>query len=126
MGEIIMGNCDLRELRVLINLPYPIQQIQVPILHVITPISGHPNPIMHVVPLISHIYLYPPHHSHHHPPSLSFSSKTVLSSHNTKLCHPSLSRHVMIMSWHRVYHTPITAYTEYSIHSRFFVFSSFS
>ena len=66
-------------------------------------------------------------------PSLSFSSTTLPSLQNTKLSHLSLSLHVMIMSWHRVQHTPSTsihraqayteykhtpstAYTEYSIH----------
>jgi len=49
-------------------------------------------------------------------PSLSFSFTTLPSSQNTKLSHPSLSLHAMIMSLHRVQHTPSTAYTEYSIH----------
>jgi len=66
--------------------------------------------------MISHICLYPPYCSHLHPPSLSFSSTTLLSSQNTKSSHPSLSLHVMIMSWHRVQHSPSTAFTEYSIH----------
>jgi len=54
-------------------------------------------------------------------------SRTLPSSQNTKLSHPSLSLHAMIMSWHRVQayteysihreqHTPSTACTEYSIH----------
>jgi len=69
--------------------------------------------------------------------SQSFSSTTLPSLQNTKLGHSSLSLHVMIMSWHRVQHTPSTAYTkysihqvqaytEYSIHPRLFVFPSFS
>jgi len=49
-------------------------------------------------------------------PSLSFSFTTLPSSQNTKSSHPSLSLHAMIMSLHRVQHTPSTAYTEYSIH----------
>jgi len=48
--------------------------------------------------------------------SLSFSSWTLPSPKNTKLSHPSLSLHAMIMSQHRVQHTLSTAYTEYSIH----------
>jgi len=116
MGEIIMRNWDLREFRVRVNWPSPIQQVRVPIWHVITPIRGLPNPIRQVVPLISHIRPYPPHHSHLHPPSPSFSSTTLTSLQNTKLSYPSLSLHVMIMSWHRIRHTPNTAYTEYSIH----------
>ena len=99
-----------------VNLPSPIQQVRVPIQRVVTPIRGNPNPIRHVVPLITHIRSYPPHHSHLHPPSLSFSSTTLQSSQNTKLSHPSLSHHVMIMSSHRLQHTLSTAYTEYSIH----------
>ena len=50
------------------------------------------------------------------PLSLSLSSTTLPSSQDTMLGHPSLSLHDMIMSWHRVQHTPSTAYTEYSIH----------
>jgi len=41
-------------------------------------------------------------------PSLSFSSTTLPSLQNTKLSHFSLSLHVMIMSLHRVQHTPST------------------
>jgi len=48
--------------------------------------------------------------------SLSFSSTTLSSLQKTKLSHPFLSLHVMIMSWHRVQRTRSTAYTEYSIH----------
>jgi len=106
----------LREIRVRVNWPSPIRQVRVPIRRVITPIGGLANPITQVVPLISHICSYPPYHSHLHPPSLSFSSTTQPSSQNTKLGHPSLSLHDMIMSWHRVQHTPSTAYTEYSLH----------
>jgi len=117
-----MRNRDLREFGVRVNLPSPIQQVRVPIRRVITPIPGLPNPIRQVVPLISLIHSYPPHRSHLHPPSLSFSSATLPSLQNTKLSHPSLSLHVIIMSAyteysiHRVQHTPSTAYTEYSIH----------
>jgi len=46
------------------------------------------------------------------PISLFLSSKTQPSSQNTKLSHPSLSLHDMIMSWHRVQHTPSTASTQ--------------
>jgi len=53
----------------------------------------------------------PPHRSHLHTSSLAFSSTTLLSSWSTLLSHPSLSLHVIIMSWDRVPHT-----TEYSIH----------
>jgi len=84
---------------------------------VITPIQGLPNPIRQVVPLISHIRSYPPHRSHLHPPSLSFSSTSQPSSQNTKLSHPSLSLHGMIMSRHRVQHTPSTASAQYCLSS---------
>ena len=49
-------------------------------------------------------------------PALSFLFITLPSSQNTKLSHPSLSLHAMIMSLHRVQHTPSNAYTGYSIH----------
>jgi len=110
MGKNIMRNWVLREFRVQVDWPSPIWQLWDPIRHVITPIRGLPNSIRHVIPLISHICLYLPHHSHLHPPSLSFSSTTQASSQNTKLSHPSLSLHAMIMSWHWS-----TAYTEYRI-----------
>jgi len=48
--------------------------------------------------------------------SHSFSISTLPSPKNTNLSHPSLSLHAMIKSWHRVQHTPSTAYTKYSIH----------
>jgi hypothetical protein len=63
-----------------------------------------------------HIRLYPPHRSHLHPESLSFSSTTLPSSHNTMLSYPSVSLYVMIMRWHQVQHTPNIAYTKYTIH----------
>jgi len=117
MGEIIMRNWDLREFRVRFNWPSPIQQVWVPIRRGITPIRGLPKPIRQVVPLIPHIRSYPPHLSHLHPPSLSFSSTTLTSLQNTKLSYPSLSLHVMIMSWHRVQYTPSTQDCLSSLHS---------
>jgi len=91
------------------------RQVWILIRHVIAPIQGLPNPTRQVVTLVSHIRTYPPHQSHPHAPSLSFSSTTQTSSQNTKSCYPSLSLNAMIMSWHRVQHTPSTAYTEYHI-----------
>jgi len=73
-------------------------------------IRGLPHPIRQVVPLISRICSYPPHRSHLHPPSLSFSFITLPSSQHTKSSHPSISPchdHELTLS---------TAYTEYSIH----------
>ena len=49
-------------------------------------------------------------------PSPSFSFTTLPSSQNTKLSHPSVSLHAMIMSLHRLQHTPSTPYTKYCIH----------
>jgi len=59
-------------------------------------------------------------------PSLSFSSTTLPSSHNTKLSRPSPPLYVMIMSWYGVQHTLSTAYTEYIIHPRLSAFPEFS
>ena len=112
MGQIIMRNWDLREFRVRVNLPSPLREVRVPIRRVISPTQGPPNSIRQGVPLISHIRSYPPYHSHLPPPSLSFSSTTQTSLQNTKLSHPSLSLHDMILSWHRVQHTPSTASTQ--------------
>jgi len=106
-----MTNWDLREFLVWVNVPSPIRQVRVPIRRVMTPIRCLPNPIRQVIPLISHIRSYPLRRSHFHPPSLSFSSTTQPSSQNTKISHPSLSLHAMIMSWHWVQHTPSTAST---------------
>jgi len=116
MGQIIMRNCDLRDIRVRVNIPSPIWQVQVQIWCVISLIWGHLNPIRQVVPLISHLCAYSPHRSHLYPPSLSFASTTLPSSQNTKLSHPSLSLYAMMQSRHWVQHTPSTAYTKYSIH----------
>jgi len=116
MGEIIMRNGNLRELCVQVNLPSQIRQVWVMIQTAIMTIRGLPNPARQVVPMISHIRSYPPHHCHLHPLSLSFSSTIQPSSQNTKFSHPSLSLHAVIMSWHRVQHTPSTAYTKCSIH----------
>jgi len=111
MGEIIMRNWDLREFRVRVNLPSQIRQVRVPIRRVITPIRGLLNPIRQVVPLISQVRSYPPHRSHLHPPSLSFSSTTL----------PSLQEHkvkssLSISPCHHLELTPSAAYAECSIH----------
>jgi len=65
---------------------------------------------------MSHFRSYTPHCSHLHPPSPFFWSTTLTALQNTKLSHPSLSLHAMIMSWHRVQPILSTTYTEYSIH----------
>jgi len=121
MREIIMRTRELREFHAQGNLPSPIRQVRVPIWHALSLTRGLPNPICQVIPLISQMCSYPPHCSHLHPPCLSFSSTTLPSSQNTMLSHPLLSHHVVIMSWHRVQHTPSTISTHYcvsSLHSR--------
>jgi len=49
-------------------------------------------------------------------PYFCFSSTTLPSSQNTNFSHPRLSLHAIIMSWHRVQHTPSAPYTECTIH----------
>jgi len=110
-----MRNWDFREFCVRVDRPSPIGQVRVLISYVITPIRGLPNPIRQVVPGISRIRSYSPYRCHLHPPSLSFSSTTLPSSQNTKLSHPSLSLHAIIMSQHRVKYTPSTTYSKYCI-----------
>jgi len=117
MGQIFMTNWDLENFMCESIYHPQYCQVWVPIQCVITLIRGLPNPLSEILPLVSHIRSYLPHCSHLHPPSLSFSSTTLPSSQNTKFSDPSLSPHGMIMSWHRVQHTPSTTYTEYSIHS---------
>jgi len=51
-------------------------------------------------------------------PYLSSLSTTLPSSQNTKLSYPSPSLHAMIMSSHRVQHTPSTACTAFCIQLR--------
>jgi len=56
--------------------------------------------------------------------SLSFFCSTPPSPKNTKLSHPSLSLHAMIMSYHQVQHTPSTALShdpQYPAHSQFLI-----
>jgi len=124
MGEIIMRMWDFREFLGRVKLPSQIQQVQVPIWRVVTPIGGLRNPIRQVQPLILHIHSYPPHRSHLHPPSLSFSSTTLTSLQNTQLSYLSLSLHVMIMSRHRVQHTPRTQDCLSPFHSHDFELTS--
>jgi len=101
----------MREFRVRVNLPSPIQQVRVPIRLVIPPIRGVLNRIMHVVLLISQVRLYPPYCSHLDPPSLPFSSRTL----------PSLQEHkvrssLSISPCHHHELTPSAASAECSIH----------
>jgi len=112
IGGNLHEKLGLGEFRVWVNWPSPIRQVRVLIRRNLSPRRGLPNLMRQVIPVISHIRSYPPYHSHLHLPSLSFSSTTQPSSQNTKLSHPSLSLHDMIMSWHRVQHTPSTASTQ--------------
>jgi len=128
MGEIIMRNWDFREFRVRVNWPSPIRQVRVLIWRVQTPIRGllNPirpllNPIKQLVLLISHSDSYPPYRSHLHPPSLSFLSTTLPSSHEHKV---KLSLSIFLCHHHEL--TLSAAYTEYSIHLGLSLVPSFS
>ena len=110
------GNLGLGEFHMRVNLSCLIRHVPVPIRCVITLMRHLPNQIRQVVPLIAHIRSYPPHGSHLHPPSLSFSSTTQQSSQNTKLSYPSPSLHAMIMSSHQVQHTLSTQDCLSSLH----------
>jgi len=118
MGEIIMSNWDLREFRVWVNLPSLIRQLWVRIRHIIRPIQALSNRIRHVVPLISHIRLYPPYCSRLDPPFVGFSSTALPSPREHKVT-PSLSisrchNHELTPSCSipSIQHTPSTAYTQ--------------
>jgi hypothetical protein len=73
MWEIIIRNWDLWEFCVRVNFPFLRGPVLLPIRGVKTPVQGPLDPIRHVVPMTSHIRLYPPYHSHFHPPSLFLS-----------------------------------------------------
>jgi len=117
MGEIIIGNWNLRDFGVRVNLPSPIRLVPILIRWVITPTPGLPNPIRQVVPLISLVCSYPPWRSRLHPPFPSFLSTTlpslqehkVMSSLSISPCHHhewTLSAAYNKCSIHRVQHTP--------------------
>jgi len=112
LGEINLRNWDVTESCVWVNLRTSLQQVRVPIRSVITAIRSLHNPIRQVIPLTSHIHLYPRHHSHLNPPSISFLSPTPPSLQNTKLSHSSLYLHAIIMSWHWVQHIQSTAFAQ--------------
>jgi len=112
-----MRNWNLSELRVRVNLPSPIQQVQVPIRQVITPLHGLLIPVRQVVPLISQVHSYRPYHSHLHPPSLALSSTPLASVQEYKVKSSlsisprhqdelTLSAAYAVCSIHRVEHTP--------------------
>ena len=136
MGEIMMGNWDIREFRVRVNLPSVIWQVWVPIQWVLNLIWGHPNPIREVIPLKFHIRLYSPYCSYLPPPSLFLvNNSTIIAEHkvNSSLsispCHHhnlTLSTVYTKYSTHQLQHTPNTAYTRYSIHPGLSVFPSIS
>ena len=128
MGEIRMRNFDFWESRVWVNLRFPMKQVRLPIWWVRTSIRGLLNPMMQVVPLISHIRSYPPYRSRVILiPKFLFlvHNSTIIAEHKVKLsfcispCHDyklTLSTAYTKYSIHRVQHTPSTAYTECSIH----------
>jgi len=68
---IIMRYWDLGKLDVQDNLAFLTWQVQLQLQLVITPIHGLLHATRYVVPLISHLRLYPPYHSHLPPSSLS-------------------------------------------------------
>jgi len=107
---------QLREIGVRLNLPFLIWQERALIWSKMTSIWRLSNRIKQVVPQIRHTCSYTPHHSHLYQPTLSVTSRSLLSLLNRLLSHPSPSQHAMIMSWHWVQPTPSTTYTEYSIH----------
>jgi len=106
MGEIIMRNWDIRDVRVRVNLPFPILQVWLPIQRVWTLIRGCLNSIRQVVPLISHILHIVPIFITH----LFFLSTTLQSSQNTNLSDSLLRLHAMIRSYHSVQHTLSSAF----------------
>jgi len=107
MGEIIMRNWDREAFRVWVNCLFPIRQVLLLIRQVKTPIRGLLDVIRQVVPLISHIRLYPPYCSHLHPPSLFLIlNSTIITEHKVM---SSLD----ITQCHDHELTPSTAYTEY-------------
>jgi len=116
MRQFIKWCWDLREHCAQINLPSPVSSLWFPIRSVIILMQRLSNPTRQVIPLIFHIRLYPPHHSHLDTPTLSFPSTTLPSSWNTQLHYHSLSLHAMILTYHNIQHTPRTAYIQYSIH----------
>ena len=100
----------LRELRVRVNWPSPIRQVQIPMWQVPTPIRCLINPITEVIPLICQVSSYLPSRSDVHPASLSFSS-TTLPSLNVHKVESSLS----ISPWHHHELTPSAAFAKCSI-----------
>jgi len=79
MGAIIMRSWDFRKFGVQVNLPSLIWQVRAQSHWVIIQLWRHLNPFRHLLLLISHIPLYPPHGSYLHPASLTFSSTTLSS-----------------------------------------------
>jgi len=121
-----MRNWEFREFHVKVNLPFPIWQVWVPIHQLIPSIHGLLNPILQVIPLITHIRLYPPYHYHLDPPShCVIHNSTIIREHTVKWslsisrCHGhwlTLRKASTEYSIHQVQHTPSTAYTKYSFH----------
>ena len=119
-----MRDWALREFRVRVNLQPLIQLVRVPMWRVLIPIRGHPNPISHIVPLISHICstLF----SSPYPMSLFLvHNSTIIAAHKVKSSlsiSPYLDHELALgiayteCSIPRVQHTLRTAYTKCSIH----------
>ena len=117
MGEIILRNWNFRDFCVRVNLVCLIRQVLLPIWRLKTLIRGLLNPIRTVVPLTSHIRLYPPYRSYLYPPSLFLYRRR-----RTQMQVIPLYRRMpwskvkTVYSIHRVQHTLSTAHTEYCIH----------
>jgi len=108
----------MRELHVLLHMPFPKGQVPLLIGWVRTPIHGLWNPIKQGVSLISHICLYPPCRCHM-PASfyLLIHNSTIIAEYKVELCHSvSWSWVNTEYSIYPVQHTPSTAYPKYSIH----------
>jgi len=100
----------LTEFRVQVNWPSLIWDVQVLIQRVITPIWSLPNPIRHIIPLISRIHSYPPYCSHLHSPSHFLGHNSpIIAEHKVKLS-------ISLSPCHDYELTLCTAHTEYSIH----------
>jgi len=107
-------------------LPSPIGHGWVHTHKVWQPIGGLLNPVRYILPLISHICLYPPYHFYLHPSSRSLilnatiiAGPSVMPLFYIPLCqdhHLALSTVYAKFSIHQVQHMSSTAYANYSIH----------
>jgi len=109
-----MRNCNLRECHMWVILLFPQWQVWLLVRQLLLWNQDLLNWMQQVLRLTSHVYWYPPYHSHSHPPSLLSSSTTLLSSHNTGLEDPSLSLHVMVTIKYLAENTADVLYTAFT------------